>query len=71
MGTNGIFTQMKTINCTPYTDPIGYQLLEYHLGVSNNRGTLKWMICNGKTLLKWMIGGGTLFLETPIFIYAA
>ena len=28
-----------------------------YMGVSNNRGTPKWMVYNGKTLLKWMIWG--------------
>ena len=36
-------------------------------GVSENRGTPKWMVYNGKPLLKWMIWGeNPLFSETPI-----
>ena len=61
---------MKSINYTPYTDPIGYQLLEYHLGVSNNLGVPEngWIVMeNPFKMDDW---GGTLFLETPIFIYA-
>ena len=42
------------------------------MGVSNNRGTPKWMVkvMEHQIFFNWMIGGyGTLFLETPIYIY--
>ena len=47
----------------------------YHIGVSKNRGTPKWMVYNGKPSLTWMIWGEThyfwkhpyvFFLFTPI-----
>ena len=38
----------------------------WQMGVSNNRGTPKWMICNGKPYQDGWFGGKTpLFLETP------
>ena len=36
-----------------------------NMGVSENRGSPKWMVYNGKTLLKWDDLGVPLFLEIP------
>ena len=36
----------------------------YHLGVSKNKGTPKWMVYNG-TLLRWMIWGYHYFWKHP------
>ena len=38
------------------------------MGVSQNRGTPKWMVYNGKSI-KMDDLGVPLFLETPIYIY--
>ena len=35
------------------------------IGVSKNRGTPKWMVCNSTTLLKWMIWGYHYFWKHP------
>ena len=40
--------------------------INFHMGVSKNRGTPKWMVYNGKPLLKCMIWGYHFFGETPI-----
>ena len=37
-----------------------------HMGVSQDRGTSKWMIYNGNPYLKWMIWGTTIFGNTHI-----
>ena len=41
------------------------------LDVSENRGTPKWMVYNGKPLLKWMIWGHHYFRKHPFvcFVY--
>ena len=43
----------------------GVEILSFHVGVSKNRDTPKWMVYNGqwKTLLKWDDLGG----KTPYF----
>ena len=40
-----------------------------YMGVSNNRGTQKWMVYNRKTLLKWMIWGYPYFRKHETSIY--
>ena len=35
--------------------------LGHYLGVSNNRGTPKWMVCNGKPYGNGWLGGTTIF----------
>ena len=37
----------------------------WHMGVSKNSGTPKWMVYNGKSLLKWMIWGYLYFRKHP------
>ena len=37
----------------------------WHIGVSKNNGTPKWMVYNGKALIKWMIW---VFSETSIYL---
>ena len=43
-----------------------------YIGVSNNSGTPKWMVYNGKPYKKWMIWGeNRLFSETSIWGHAS
>ena len=42
--------------------PAGYiYIYKYDMGVSNNRGTPKWMVCNGKPFKNGWLGGTTIF----------
>ncbi len=46
--------------------PIPHDTSQFYMDVSKNRGTPKWMVCNGKPyLLKWMIWGYPYFWKHP------
>ena len=55
-GSSNLIPSMgRTVYLYTYMD--GGNFYGFHVDVSKNRGTPKWMVYNGKTLLKWMIWG--------------